>query len=41
MRQFDLDEEVIFVLDGAPAHNNPPIPGYHTELQTYQLTVHS
>ena len=29
----DPDEEVIFVLDGAPPYNNPLFPGPHTELQ--------
>ena len=29
----DPDEHVIFVYDGAPAHNNPGIPGPNTELK--------
>ena len=29
----DPDEHVIFVYDGAPAHNNPAIPGPITELK--------
>jgi len=30
----DPDEHVIFIYDGAPAHNNPDIPGPNTELKT-------
>ena len=29
----DPDEHVIFIYDGAPAHNNPAIPGPNTELK--------
>ncbi len=29
----DPDEEVIFIYDGAPAHNNPPVPAPNTELR--------
>ena len=29
----DADEEVIFIYDGAPAHNNPPVPAPNTELR--------
>ena len=29
----DPDEEVIFKYDGAPAHNNPPVPAPNTELR--------
>ena len=29
----DPDEHVIFFYDGAPAHNNPAIPGPNTELK--------
>ena len=29
----DPDEEVIFIYDGARAHNNPPVPGPNTELK--------
>ncbi|XP_015772449.1 PREDICTED: uncharacterized protein LOC107350720 [Acropora digitifera] len=28
----DPDEHIIFIYDGAPAHNNPAIPGPNTEL---------
>ena len=30
--KLDPDEHVIFIYDGAPAHNNPAIPGPNTEL---------
>lgn len=39
-KNLDPDEEVIFMYDGAPAHNNAPTPDPHTELQklpTYSL----
>ena len=29
----DPDEQVIFIYDGAPAHNNPAIPGLNSELK--------
>ena len=29
----DPDEHIIFIYDGAPAHNNPAIPGPNTELK--------
>ena len=29
----DLDELVIFIYDGAPAHNNPAIPSPNSELK--------
>ena len=29
----DPDEHVIFIYDGAPAHNNPAIPSPNTELK--------
>ena len=29
----DPDEHVIFIYDGAPAHNNPAIPGPNTEMK--------
>ena len=35
----DPDEEVIFVYDGAPAHQNPVIPAPNTELK--MLPPHS
>ena len=28
----DPDEELIFIYDGAPAHDNPPVPAVNTEL---------
>ena len=31
----DPDEHVIFIYDGAPAHNNPAIPGPNTKLPPY------
>ena len=33
----DPDEHVIFVYNGAPAHNNPAIPGPNTELKKLPL----
>ena len=30
---FDPDEHVIFIYDGAPAHRNPAIPGLNSELR--------
>ena len=32
-QNFDPDQHVIFIYDGAPAHNNPAIPGPNTELK--------
>ncbi|CAB4009437.1 Hypothetical predicted protein [Paramuricea clavata] len=29
----DPDEDVIFIYDGAPAQNNPPVPAPNTELR--------
>ena len=31
----DPDEEVIFIYDGAPAHQNPGIPGANAELEMF------
>ena len=29
----DPEKDVIFIYDGAPAHNNPPVPAANTELK--------
>ena len=31
--RIDPNEHVIFIYDGAPAHNNPAIPGPNSELK--------
>ena len=40
-QNLDPDEEVIFIYDGAPAHQNPAIPGANTELRFSRPTAHS
>ena len=34
-QNLDPDEEVIFIYDGAPAHQNPGIPGANAELEMF------